>query len=195
MRRIKGVAGVICLFAIWFVCFGGTAQADVVINEVMSSNGYYENGHAWDWVELYNNGKETVNLSGWGFTDSKKDLYKFTFPDGAKLKAGDYLTIWCTGEENKTPGKGDTFYADFKISSSGETLRLTDRDEEEIQKLKMPEQYGCISYGMPSGGGARPASMRAALRWKYGVKTVRICAVPRTVRPRQRKASSFRQRD
>ena len=154
MRRIKGVAGVICLFAIWFVCFGGTAQADVVINEVMSSNGYYENGHAWDWVELYNNGKETVNLSGWGFTDSKKDLYKFTFPDGAKLKAGDYLTIWCTGEENKTPGKGDTFYADFKISSSGETLRLTDRDEEEIQKLKMPEQYGCISYGMPSGGGA-----------------------------------------
>ena len=53
----------------------------------------------------------------------------------AKLKAGDYLTIWCTGEENKTPGKGDTFYADFKISSSGETLRLTDRDEEEIQKL------------------------------------------------------------
>ena len=154
MRRIKGVAGVICLFAIWFVCFGGTAQADVVINEVMASNGYYDNGHAWDWVELYNNGKETVNLSGWGFTDSKKDLYKFTFPDGAKLKAGDYLTIWCTGEENKTPGKGDTFYADFKISSSGETLRLTDRDEEEIQKLKMPEQYGCVSYGMPSGGGA-----------------------------------------
>ena len=140
-------------FLLLFFCLGA-ARADVVINEVMASNGYYENGHAWDWVELYNNGKETVNLSGWGFTDSKKDLYKFTFPDGAKLKAGDYLTIWCTGEENKTPGKGDTFYADFKISSSGETLRLTDGDEEEIQKLKMPEQYGCVSYGMPSGGGA-----------------------------------------
>ena len=140
-------------FLLLFFCLGA-ARADVVINEVMASNGYYENGHAWDWVELYNNGKETVNLSGWGFTDSKKDFYKFTFPDGAKLKAGEYLTIWCTGEENKTPGKGDTFYADFKISSSGETLRLTDEDEEEIQKLKMQEQYGCVSYGLPSGGGA-----------------------------------------
>ncbi|MBP5727936.1 MAG: lamin tail domain-containing protein, partial [Clostridia bacterium] len=80
MKKKQGVIGVICLFAVWLVCFGGTARADVVINEVMASNGYYESGHAWDWVELYNNGNRTENLSGWGFTDSKKDLYKFTFP-------------------------------------------------------------------------------------------------------------------
>ena len=66
----RGVIGVICLLALWLGCLAGTAQADVLINEVMASNGYYEDGHAWDWVELYNDGKETVNLSGWGFTDS-----------------------------------------------------------------------------------------------------------------------------
>ena len=153
MKSKQGIIGVICLSLLMVLGFAGAAQADVVINEVMASNGYYENGHAWDWVELYNNGNSTENLSGWGFTDSKKDLYKFTFPQGTKLKAGDYLTIWCTGTENKTPGKDDTFYADFKISSSGETLRLTDEDENEVQKLKMPEQYGCVSYGVPSGGG------------------------------------------
>ena len=153
MKSKRGIIGVICLFLLAVLGFAGAARADVIINEVMASNGYYENGHAWDWVELYNNGDSTENLSGWGFTDSKKDLFKFTFPEGTKLKAGGYLTIWCTGTENKTPGKGDTFYADFKISSSGETLRLTDKDENEVQKLKMPEQYGCISYGMPSGGG------------------------------------------
>ena len=153
MKSKQGIIGVICLSLLMVLGFAGAAQADVIINEVMASNGYYENGHAWDWVELYNNGDSTENLSGWGFTDSKKDLYKFTFPDGTKLKAGEYLTIWCTGTENKTPGKGDTFYADFKISSSGETLRLTDEDEDEVQKLKMPEQYGCVSYGQPSGGG------------------------------------------
>ena len=154
MKIKQGVGIVICLFLFAAVLgSASTARADVIINEVMASNGYYENGHAWDWVELYNNGDSTENLSGWGFTDSKKDLYKFTFPDGTKLKAGEYLTIWCTGTENKTPGKGDTFYADFKISSSGETLRLTDEDEDEVQKLKMPEQYGCVSYGLPSGGG------------------------------------------
>ena len=153
MKSKQGIIGVICLFLLAVLGFAGAARADVIINEVMASNGYYENGHAWDWVELYNNGDSTENLSGWGFTDSKKDLFKFTFPEGTKLKAGGYLTIWCTGTENKTSGKGDTFYADFKISSSGETLRLTDKDENEVQKLKMPEQYGCISYGMPSGGG------------------------------------------
>ena len=136
-----------------FLLLFGCARADVVINEVMASNGYYENGEAWDWVELYNNGKETVNLSGWGFTDSKKDLYKFTFPQGAKLKGGSYLTVWCTGEANKTPGKGNTFYADFAISSGGEKLRLTDPDGNERQQVELPPQYGCVSYGLPAGGG------------------------------------------
>ena len=146
-----------CIKVFFTVCFlmllSCAARADVIINEVMASNGYYENGHAWDWVELYNNGKETVDLSGWGFTDSKKDLFKFIFPDGAKLKGGEYLTIWCTGTENETRGKGKVFYADFKISSAGEKLRLTNKAEEEIQKLELPEQYGCVSYGLPSGGG------------------------------------------
>ena len=132
--------------------FATAAGAEIIINEVMASNGYYTDGNAWDWVELYNDGDETVSLSGWGFTDSKKDLYKFTFPDGTKLKAGGYLTIWCTGEENDKPGKGDTFYADFAISASGETLRLTNAEEEEIAKVKLPEQYGCVSYGLPAGG-------------------------------------------
>ena len=145
---------------VWFAAafaaallWAASAGADVVISEVMASNGYYENGHAWDWVELYNDGEQTEDLSGWGFTDSKKDLYKFTFPDGAKLKAGKYLTVWCTGGENQSAGKGDTFYADFAISAKGEKLRLTDPDGNEIQKLEMPEQYGCVSYGLPSGGG------------------------------------------
>ncbi len=136
------------------LCLAASAQADVVINEVMASNGYYEDGHAWDWVELYNDGDKTVSLAGWGLTDSKKDLYKFTFPEGAKLKAGAYLTVWCTGEANKSAGKGDTFYADFAVSASkAETLRLTDAEGSEVQKVKLPEQYGCVSYGLPSGGG------------------------------------------
>lgn len=147
IRRILGAAALL-------LCFAAAGRAEIVINEVMASNGYYEDGHAWDWVELYNDGDRTVNLSGWGFTDSKKDLYRFTFPEGAKLKAGDYLTIFCTDTENRSPGKGDTFYADFAISASKEeTLRLTDPEGAEMQKLKLPVQYGCVSYGLPSGGG------------------------------------------
>ena len=150
-RKTAACLSGICLFLLLSI---GAARADILINEVMASNGYYESGHAWDWVELYNDGKKTVDLSGWGLSDGKKNPYKFTFPEGTKLKAGAYLTVWCTGEENSTPGKGSTFYADFKISSSGETLRLTDPEGTEVQALELPEQYGCVSYGLPAGGGA-----------------------------------------
>ena len=130
-----------------------SARADIIINEVMASNGFYESGEAYDWVELANTGDETVNLSGWHFSDSKKNPLKWAFPEGTRLKPGAFLTVFCTGEEDVAPGKGDTFYAPFAISSSGETLLLSDAEGEELQRLKLPAQYGCVSYGLPSAGG------------------------------------------
>lgn len=130
-----------------------SARADIIINEVMASNGFYESGEAYDWVELTNTGDETVNLSGWHFSDSKKNPLKWAFPEGTRLKPGAFLTVFCTGEEDVAPGKGDTFYAPFAISSSGETLLLSDAEGEELQRLKLPAQYGCVSYGLPSASG------------------------------------------
>ena len=130
-----------------------SARADILISEVMASNGFYESGEAYDWVELANTGDETVNLSGWHFSDSKKNPLKWTFPEGTRLKPGAFLTVFCTGEEDVDPGKGDAFYAPFAISSSGETLLLSDAEGEELQRLKLPAQYGCVSYGLPSAGG------------------------------------------
>ena len=135
-----------------FLC-GFAARADVVINEVMASNGFYENGQAYDWVELYNDGEKTEDLSGWYFSDSKKDPLKWSFPEGTKLKSGACLTVFCTGEEGIRPGKGSTFYTEFKISSGGETLILSDREGTEKQRIKVPQQYGCVSWGKPADGG------------------------------------------
>ena len=80
------------------------AGAEIIINEVMASNGTYENGHAYDWVELYNSGTKQVDLSGWHLSDSKKNPEKFTFPKGASLKAGGYLTVFCTGDDTLGAG-------------------------------------------------------------------------------------------
>ena len=143
----------------WFICGLAVfllvlipASAEILISEVMASNGYFESGHAWDWVELYNSGKSAVDLSGWHLSDSKKNPLKWTFPEGAKLKAGKYLTVWCTGEKGLDPGKGSVFYADFAISSSGENLLLSDPEGNQIQLLSLPPQYGCISWGLPWKG-------------------------------------------
>ena len=147
-NRIIPALGIL-LFAL---ILSGAAAADIVINEVMASNGWFESGHAWDWVELYNDGKSAVDLSGWHLSDSKKNPLKWTFPKGTKLKAGKYLTVWCTGEETTGGGKDGTVFADFAISSGGETLILSDAEGNEIQRLEMPPQYGCVSYGRDADG-------------------------------------------
>ena len=127
------------------------ALADIVINEVMALNGTYTSGHSYDWIELVNTGSKTVDLSGWHLSDGSKNLEKFTFPSGTKLKKGACLTVWCTGEEVTTVGKDSTFYASFAISSKGETLYLTDADGNNVQTLELPEQYGNVSYGRAHG--------------------------------------------
>ena len=52
MKKKQIIIGFVCLFLLTVLGIAGAAQADVIINEVMASNGYYESGHAWDWVEL-----------------------------------------------------------------------------------------------------------------------------------------------
>ncbi len=152
LKRLLACAALLLAWMATPALASAPALAEVRINEVMASNGTYEKGHAYDWVELYNDGKTTVDLSGWYLSDSGKNLLKWQFPNGAKLKGGAYLTVFCTGEDDIAPGKGDTFYSTFKISASGDTLYLSDASGALVQKLKLPEQYGCVSYGVPAGG-------------------------------------------
>lgn len=135
-----------------FAAFSG-ADADVLINEIMASNGTYENGHAYDWVELYNSGAETVNIGGWGLSDSKSDLYRFSFPEGTKIRKNSYLTVFCTGEATEgSKGDKSVFYAEFKVSASGEKIRLTDAEGNIRDTVELPQQYGNISYGRAGDG-------------------------------------------
>ena len=142
------------LLTLLLACLPAAALADVVISEVMASNGIYQEGESYDWVELHNNGSKTVDLSGWYLSDGKKNLTKFVFPAGTKLKAGAYLIVYCTGEDDVAPGKGSKFYASFSLSADGETLYLSDPDVALVQKLEYPQQYVNISYGLPAGGDA-----------------------------------------
>ena len=147
MKSICRILG--CLALLLLV--GGAARAEVRINEVMAQNGTYTDGHAYDWIELYNDGKTAVDLSGWHLSDKEGKPGLWTFPGGAKIAKGGYVLIYCTGDSSLAPGKNKTFYADFKISASGETLLLSDPDLNEVDRLVLPAQYGNISYGFAPG--------------------------------------------
>lgn len=68
--------------------------SDVVINEVESS----APNKGKDWVELYNNSTEDVDISGWIISDDKglarlDDGTTNPFPEGTVIKAGEFLVF------------------------------------------------------------------------------------------------------
>jgi hypothetical protein len=59
----------------------------ITINEIESSGGV-----PGDWVELYNAGVVTVDVSGWTFKDSD-DAHAYVIPAGTTIVAGAYLVL------------------------------------------------------------------------------------------------------
>ena len=82
---------------------GTTAQHNgVYISELMARNGTTTagpNGQYPDWIELCNTATLPVDLSGSGISDDIRKPYKFTFPQGTTIGAGEYLLLWCMADQ------------------------------------------------------------------------------------------------
>jgi len=63
----------------------------VCINEFQSTSAF---GGQDDWIEIYNRGNSTVDLSGCFLSDERGDNAKWSFPTGTTLEAGVYLVIY-----------------------------------------------------------------------------------------------------
>lgn len=96
----------------------------VVINEFMASNQQTVGDEAQefdDWIEIYNNNQVTMDLSGYVLTDKVDKAYKWVFPQGTLLPANGYLVVWADEQ-----GSQGTYHCNFKLSSAGEMLMLSD---------------------------------------------------------------------
>ena len=63
LKRLIAFMLMLCMLPV-IVPAEESAQA-IVINEVMASNGMFENEESYDWVEIHNRSKKQVDLSGW----------------------------------------------------------------------------------------------------------------------------------
>ncbi|MGC6467229.1 MAG: lamin tail domain-containing protein [Akkermansiaceae bacterium] len=97
-------------------------QTAIVINEIMydapSDQGTGE------FIELYNRGSETVDLSGWRISDG----VRFDFPAGTTLDAGDYLVIAADADciNSSYPGISAIGNWSGGLRDRGELLRIED---------------------------------------------------------------------
>ncbi|MBU1679065.1 MAG: CotH kinase family protein [Bacteroidetes bacterium] len=105
--------------------------ADILINEIVINEINYNSSPDFDtedWIELYNNSGENVNIGGWIFKDDD-DLHEFVIPTGTLLNADDYLILCRDTIKFKVgfPEAKNIFgNFDFGLSSNGELIRLYD---------------------------------------------------------------------
>jgi hypothetical protein len=135
-------------------CVSLSAQTGVRINEFLAVNDTglddADRGEE-DWIELYNAGKDAVNLAGWCLTDKADDLTKWRFPS-ILLPANGYLTVFASQKDRREP-RGE-LHTNFKLSGQGEYLALVYSDGKTVVSQfdpAYPIQVSDVSYGLAEG--------------------------------------------
>jgi hypothetical protein len=108
------------------VCSLGTASG-LVINEFMADPAGSDSAVLTEWVELYNAGNDTLDLSGWQLQRaSKPDDWdeQIIIPDGTSLASGQFLMI----TEQNGPVNADAVVGLIQLYSGTDTdgVRITD---------------------------------------------------------------------
>lgn len=125
---------------------------DISINELMAQNsataqdemGVYE-----DWVELYNNTSNDLDLGGYLLTDDTASLSKWQFPLNTVIPANGYLIVWCDDDATNGP-----LHATFKLSAGGESVTLSTPGLALVDQVFFGAQSTDMGYArVPNGTG------------------------------------------
>ncbi len=122
----------------------------VVINEVMPANVSYmfDGTFNYDgWVELYNDGKSSVNLQGYSFSDDFDNPRKFVLPKNiGSIAPGGYKVIFFDNNEL------DANNVNFKLDCDGASLYLFSKDTTFLSLVNYGYAYANTSYARRNNG-------------------------------------------
>lgn len=120
------------------------------INEICSSNRSSltdSYGETPDWIELYNAGESTISLQNFYLTDDSLEFDKYQLPDFS-LEAKSFVIIFASDRDETT----DEIHTNFKLSSAGEGLFLSDLLGSSIDEIVFPELNVDHSFGKSEDG-------------------------------------------
>jgi hypothetical protein len=128
---------------------GFSANASIVINEIMQSNVdclFIDHDFPDSWVELYNNGTSVVSLTGWGFGETDNYADAWILNNTLYIPAKGFATIYLDKEDTG-------LHANFKLDSGSSALYVFDRSGAVVDKISFKKQPAPnISYGREYDG-------------------------------------------
>lgn len=113
------------LLFILFIYMISIAGANVVINEIMYNPFGSDTNH--EWIEIYNNGTETTNLTNWKFFEANTNHALVLGQGNMIIFPGEYIVI---AQDNKTflndskNYKGKIIESSFSLNNTGEYIGL-----------------------------------------------------------------------
>ena len=154
LNNNREITGVIILFLLVFLILLITGingnyikEGKLYISEIMAKNTYTikdNNEEYSDYIEIYNGYNEDINLLGYHLSDSEYETNRWTFPE-IIIKSKEYLLIYASGK-NKCEEK-DNCHTNFKLSSKGEAITLSDSSGNIINKFTYPSLSNDLAYG------------------------------------------------
>ncbi|MBL8006271.1 MAG: CotH kinase family protein [Ignavibacteria bacterium] len=127
------------------------SPGDVVINEFMAQNNSIPDpaGEFEDWIEIYNNTNNTINISGMYLTDDFSVPSKWQFPSNTTIAARGYLIVWAD-EDSAQIG----LHANFKLSATGEQILFSNINVSLLDSVNYGTQTADLSMSrIPNGTG------------------------------------------
>jgi hypothetical protein len=129
----------------------------LVINEFSARESEHldEREEAEDWIEVYNNGDETIDLAGLFVTDNLSNKQKYqikTSDENTTIAPGEYKILYADEELFDGP-----LHVNFKLSADGESIGLYQKvgnDLQTLDQLSYESQFSDGSYSrIPNGTG------------------------------------------
>ncbi|NWF88366.1 MAG: CotH kinase family protein [Ignavibacteriaceae bacterium] len=121
---------------------------NIVINEIMASNNktiYDEDNEASDWIELFNNTSNQIDITGYYLSDDSLNIKKWRFGSDVILP-GQHLIVFAS-DKNK---KAVYWHANFKLSASGESVVISDSNGIIVDRVNFPAMQTDVSYARTS---------------------------------------------
>lgn len=128
---------------------------DLVINEFVAysdeQSGVQEpNGGTPDWIELYNNSDQAIEINERFYLSDDKDfLKKWYFPTATSIPANGYVTLWADKDIHQ-----EGIHSNFKIEKNGGDLFLVYEDLTILDQVNYPQQELNQAFArIPNGTG------------------------------------------